>query len=330
MQIDTGRTLAKHSIRKSPNKRKKYNQRSISRMAKAVEEFKSGADGSKILRSLAGAWNAPMSTLQWRISGTVGGSTQHCSGRKPVFSAAAEQELADVSWVSLRNDGDMQTSISIFNLNIFSDKKQAVGYYWFQNFLQHHKDFRVREPEVLSAARAMSMNKPTIDKWFEDYELLLAALGIKEVQSHIWATGLFPVNRAAIPETAFAPSRSTERQLPSGPAVSVSAEGGLSSTATAASSAGYTSFSSLVEVPHRERGQGRKHARLPTLLLSSPEHMDFTESKSKSTKERKAASRAKVAVTPQHQLPSGPAVVSEQFLNGTSAHNRPFQCHYMV
>jgi len=22
--------------------------------------------------------------------------------------------------------------------------------------------------------------------------------------------------------------------------------------------------------------------------------------------------------------------VSEQFLNGTSAHNRPFQCHYMV
>ena len=33
-------------------------------MAKAVEEFKSGADGSKILRSLAGAWNAPMSTLQ--------------------------------------------------------------------------------------------------------------------------------------------------------------------------------------------------------------------------------------------------------------------------
>jgi len=51
------------------------------------------------------------------------------------------------------------------NLNIFSDKKQAAGQ-WFRNFLQRHKDFRVRKPEALSAASAMSMNKPTIDKWF--------------------------------------------------------------------------------------------------------------------------------------------------------------------
>jgi len=64
-------------------------------MAKAVEEFKSGADGSKNLRMLARAWNVPKSTLQRRVSGTVGG-TRHCSGTKPVFSAAAEQELADV------------------------------------------------------------------------------------------------------------------------------------------------------------------------------------------------------------------------------------------
>ena len=149
---------------------------------------------------------------------------------------------------------------------------------------------------------------------------------VETAQNGFRATGLFPVNRAAIPETAFAPSRCTERQLPSGPAVSVSAEGGPSSTAPAesssavsacdqsgvvavtsqhqlpsgpavsvsaeggpsstapaASSTGYTSFSNLVEVPHRERGHGRKRAKLPTLLMSSPEHMEFIELKSKST-----------------------------------------------
>jgi len=163
-------------------------------MAKAVEEFKSGADGSKNLRMLARAWNVPKSTLQRRVSGTVGG-TRHCSGRKPVFSAAAEQELADV----IRNMAAVGFPLGMMeirkvayqyskanNLNIFSDKKQAAGYYWFQNFLQRHKDLRVRKPEALSAARAMSMNKPTIDKWFKDYELLLASLGIKDMPSHIW------------------------------------------------------------------------------------------------------------------------------------------------
>jgi len=165
-------------------------------MAKATEEFKSGADGSKKLRMLARAWNIPKSTLQRRVSGSVGG-TRHCSGRKPVLSAAAEQELAhvicDMASVGFPL-GMMQIHKLVYQyskaneLNIFSDRKQAAGYlyYWFRNFLQRHKDLRVCKPEALSAARAMSMNKPTIDKWFEDYELLLASLGIKEVPSHIW------------------------------------------------------------------------------------------------------------------------------------------------
>ena len=80
-----------------------------------------------------------------------------------------------------------------------------------------------------------------------------------------------------------------QHQLPSGPAVS--AERGLSSSATASSSAGYTSFSSLVEVPHRERGQGQKRARLPTLLLSSPEHMDFLSQNQNQLREEKLLSK---------------------------------------
>jgi len=163
-------------------------------MAEAIEEYKSGADGSKQLRMLARAWNIPKSTLQRRIAGTVIG-TQHCSGRKTVLSAAAEQELSNVirdmascgfplGMMEIRKLAYQYSKAN--ELNIFSDSKQAAGYYWFRNFLQRHSDLRVRKPEALSAARAMSMNKPTIDKWFKDYELLLISLGIKDVPSHIW------------------------------------------------------------------------------------------------------------------------------------------------
>ena len=528
-------------------------------MAKAVEEFKSGADGSKQLRMLARAWNIPKSTLQRRISGTVVG-TKHCSGRKPVLSAAAEQELSNVirdmascgfplGMMEIRKLAYQYSKAN--QLNIFPDSKQAAGYYWFRNFLRRHSDLRIRKPEALSAARAMSMNKPTIDKWFEDYESLLTSLGIKEVPSHIWncdesglidqferrkavgvagepfyqitagergelttvlacmnavgtympllfifkgvrlqakwcvgapagslvnvstngwinhdlflkwatvfveqlpkgddrphvllldghsshvynyafiqlmkqnnvhllcfpahcshwlqpadkalfkslkhqwneqgwqmtkdlagarlrkdqffqlfsavwprvasveiaqngfrATGLFPVNRAAIPASAFAPSRCTERDLdssltealtssaevsnqpgvpriipeqqPGGPAVTASTSGDPSDmshmaapTSSAAvsdqrdipsddcqpsTSAGYTAFSELVNVPHRERGQRRKRSKLPTLELTSPEHLQYIESKAKSARKSSTAKHQKKKSRPK-------------------------------
>jgi len=64
-------------------------------------------------------------------------------------------------------------------LNAFSSKHKTARYYWFTGLMQRH------QPEAQSSARAMSMNKPQIDKWFTEYENLLKTLGIKDNRSNI-------------------------------------------------------------------------------------------------------------------------------------------------
>jgi len=139
------------------------------------------------------AWNIPKSTLQSRLKGSVTG-TARCSGRKPVLSSSAEKELASVIELlaskgfplGMKEVRDLAYQCSEKNkLNAFSSKHNTAGYYWFTGFMQRHPELRIRKPEALSAARAMSINTPQVDKWFTEYENLLKTLGLNDNPSHI-------------------------------------------------------------------------------------------------------------------------------------------------
>ena len=131
-------------------------------------------------------------TLQRRLAGKVTGHA-HESGRKPVLSPEAENELADViRMLALRGFplGALEVRklaaqySSINNLGIF--KKNVAGYYWFRGFMTRHSDLRIKKPEALSVQRAMGLNKVIVGKWFEDYKALMEKLGIQDLPSHIW------------------------------------------------------------------------------------------------------------------------------------------------
>ena len=185
----------KKTKKKDSHERKKYNQWDTGRLKSALKEFELKAkDGKPNLRMIARAWGIPKSTLQRRLKGSVVG-TAHCSGRKPVLSESAEKELVSVIELlcsrgfplGMKEIRDLAYQYSEKNgLNAFPSKHREAGYYWFTGFMHRHPELRIRKPEALSAARAMSMNKPVIDKWFTEYENLLTTLGIKHSPDHIW------------------------------------------------------------------------------------------------------------------------------------------------
>jgi len=186
---------SKKVLKKACREKKRYNQWDCGRLKSALEEYTSKAkEGTANLRMIARAWDIPKSTLQRRLKGSVLG-TAHCSGRKPLLSEAAKKELASVIELlasrgfplGMKEVRDIAYQYSEKNnLNVFTSKHKEAGYYWFTGFLQRHPQLRIRKPEALSAARAMAMNKPVIDKWFTEYENLLTTLGIKDNPSHIW------------------------------------------------------------------------------------------------------------------------------------------------
>ncbi len=45
----------------------------------------------------------------------------------------------------------------------------------------------MRNPEVLSAARAASLNKQVVSQWFQEYENSLCTLDLEGIPSHLWS-----------------------------------------------------------------------------------------------------------------------------------------------
>jgi len=174
--------------KKNYRKNRRFNQWTEEAMQNALREYQATTDTSaKKLRTVGRAWGIPKSTLQRRLAGKVSGHA-HESGRKPVLSQEAENELADViRMLALRGFplGALEVRqlaaqySSVNNLGIF--KKKVAGYYWFRGFMSRHSDLRIKKPEALSAQRAMGTNKVVVGKWFEDYEALLQKLGIKDL-----------------------------------------------------------------------------------------------------------------------------------------------------
>jgi hypothetical protein len=71
-------------------------------------------------------------------------------------------------------------------LKDFLRKKQNAGYYWFQGFIDRHKDLVMKKAENLSVPRAMCMNRTQISIWFDEYVNVVTRLGIKDLPSHLW------------------------------------------------------------------------------------------------------------------------------------------------
>jgi len=164
-------------------------------MESAIAEFRASAatgTSNKNLRTIARAWGIPKSTLQRRVSGKISGHA-HESGKKPLMSVEAENELADTIRM-LASRGFPLGALEVRRLaaqysaanklNCF--KKDIAGYYWFRGFMERHSDLRIKKPEALSAGRAAGMNQVVVNKWFKEYEDLLQKLQIKDVPGHIW------------------------------------------------------------------------------------------------------------------------------------------------
>ena len=68
----------------------------------------------------------------------------------------------------------------------FSKLTQQAGHYWLnQGFLKQHPELRVKKGHNLSFNHAMCANRPTINKWFDQYEVLLQESKI-ESPMYMW------------------------------------------------------------------------------------------------------------------------------------------------
>ena len=68
----------------------------------------------------------------------------------------------------------------------FSEDKEMAGTKWFSLFLKCHSELKVKHGATnLSLARAMGSTNTIIENWFDQYEDLVAQLGIDD-PAYIW------------------------------------------------------------------------------------------------------------------------------------------------
>ena len=146
--------------RQGENIKIKYNQWREDRMEGAIKEYRETVEAGQNpkLRFLARAWNVPKSNLERGVNGKISGS-KHASGRKPYLSEAAEKELSSiVKMLSHRGfplgKKDIQKLAFSFakanGIKCFLEAKGSAGYHWFNNFMKHHKELKIKKPETLS------------------------------------------------------------------------------------------------------------------------------------------------------------------------------------
>ena len=153
-------------VKKNYRKGRKFNKWTETAMENALKEYRATLDHSpNKMRTIAHAWGIPKSTLQRRLVGKVSGHG-HESGRKPVMSTHAKDELSDVIKM-LAARGFPLGAVEVRQLaaqysaangkNIF--KKKLAGYYWFQGFMLRHPELRIKKPEALSSIHTSKWNE---------------------------------------------------------------------------------------------------------------------------------------------------------------------------
>ena len=96
MNRETSTSSKEISGKKNYRKNRCFNRWTEEAMQSAIREYHETAESSaNRLRKISRAWGIPKSTLQRRLTGKVAGHA-HESGRKPVLSSEAENDLADV------------------------------------------------------------------------------------------------------------------------------------------------------------------------------------------------------------------------------------------
>jgi len=155
-----------NTVKKNYRKGRKFNKWTETAMENALKEYHATLDHSpNKMRTIAHAWGIPKSTLQRRLVGKVSGHG-HESGRKPVMSTHAKDELSDVIKM-LAARGFPLGAVEVRQLaaqysaangkNIF--KKKLAGYYWFQGFMLRHPELRIKKPEALSSIHTSKWNE---------------------------------------------------------------------------------------------------------------------------------------------------------------------------
>ena len=127
------------------NRGKKINCWKESNMESAIIDYIQG-EGS--LRKIATKWSVPKTTLEKRVKGKVSGY-KHCSGRKPILSRIAEEELTqNIQKLSSRgfpltNKEIKQIAFQYAERNGiegFSKIRTTAGDRWLRNFLKRHSE----------------------------------------------------------------------------------------------------------------------------------------------------------------------------------------------
>ena len=180
--------------------------------------------GDCSINHAARAWCLPRSTLQLRVNGKVEGF-RHVSGRKPIISSAAEDELTtllvDLARRGFPLSGKLVRDVAYQyaqenKLAGFSQTKGTAGYDWLNSFMKRHPNLAMRKPEALSAPRASSVNPTVIGKWFNDLEKFMVELKIKDKPANIWNVDETGVQDHFIPKRVLSEKSKDSYQLAAG------------------------------------------------------------------------------------------------------------------
>lgn len=189
----------------------KLNKWSEIGMKHALEACRSG---QYTINQAALAWQVPRTTLQDRFKGIVSGF-KHASGRKPMISEQAEEELSHILCdlcsrgfpLSAKMVRDVAFQYATdHHIPGFSSKKGTAGYEWMHGFMKRHPSLSMKKPEPLSAARAIGVNRPVIDAWFEKLQKFMISLGIKDRPGNLWNVDETGVQDYFVPKRVVAQS----------------------------------------------------------------------------------------------------------------------------
>ena len=143
-------------------------------LKKAIEAVRSGISKKKA----AGNFGIPRSTLRDRLKAEDNTSL----GRKPVFSAEQEQQIANhVVLLAKIFYGITTTELRrlVFDLaekngikHDFNKPSKMAGVDWLRGFLSRHK-ISLRKPEATSLSRATAFNKEDVDLFYKNLETVM-------------------------------------------------------------------------------------------------------------------------------------------------------------